>query len=447
MSKELDAHERLITLGVIVPDEPYSPTKGKEGWYSQRLKAKLEELDKQPAKVSQLQRFKSDVPYSKLVGAALDAVIAGDQDTAMQLRAELMMRFRRNDSQVEAALFKEHTNRQNGLEASQEPDSIDLTRLGGIDFLVDGFIPARDQTQIFGKAGTGKTTAALAIAFAVINGTGLLDHSHPAKPASVLFIASDSGAAPLIAAMQDMGVSHHPALSTAAEPRFYVWAAEPSQGASAWMADLRGCIRLQQFVQEHRIRLVLIDSCKAVCSAAGLEYTDNTLVTALLTYFKEVICAHTAVVWINHDGVQSGASAGAKAWKEIPSAIHQITKDEQTQRRTWNALKMRVGRERRFDYDLRDGQLILSSGEKPVGDCEAQIVEALSRAYEQGRQYLNRSELREQVCVVGGPSHKTLDNTLSKVVRAKHPAFTRVDGRQGCYRLASRFRDALEAQI
>jgi alanyl-tRNA synthetase len=30
----------------------------------------------------------------------------------------------------------------------------------------------------------------------------------------------------------------------------------------------------------------------------------------LLTFFKEVICPHTAVVWLNHDGVAKGAHAG-----------------------------------------------------------------------------------------------------------------------------------------
>jgi len=170
-------------------------------------------------------------------------------------------------------------------------------------------------------------------------------------------------------------------------------------------------------------------------------------VTALLTYFKEVICPYTAVIWINHDGVERGAAAGAKAWKEIPSAVHQITKDDQYGLRTWHAHKMRVGQERRFNYELREGQLCLMNGEKPIGDCHGLIIAALSRAYEQGRGYLSKSELREQICSAGGPSLKTLDNTLSKGVKAKHPEFTRVDNRIGCYRLAGRRRDALKAQM
>jgi hypothetical protein len=322
-----------------------------------------------------------------------------------------------------------------------------MSQISGMDLLIDGFLPANDLTLLYGKAGSGKTTVALGLVFAVLDGKGFLDHSHPAKPGSVLFIASDSGAAPLKAALQDMGSGDHPALTPRSKHRLFVWAAEPSQGAKAWAADLAGCIRLNNFVEEHGIALVIIDSCKAVCTGAGLDYMDNKLVTALLTYFKEVICPYSTVVWINHDGVERGAAAGAKAWKEIPSAVHQITKDEQTGLRTWHALKMRVGQERRFSYALKDGQFSLVGGEKPVGDCHGLIVAALSRAYEQGREHLNKSELREQICTASGPSLKTLDNTLSKGVRAKNPEFTRVDSHIGCYRLARRLREALKAQM
>jgi len=447
MSIEKEAHERLIILEEIKPDEYFSPQKAKEGFYSRELKAALKKRDPERQIEGHTQARSPKSTYTGLLDKILNAEAESDEDSSMMLRAEVMTAFRRNDSQVEAALFKHHMQKQVGRSLRVEPETIDLSRISGMDLLVDGFIPANDLTLLYGKAGSGKTTAALGLAFAVLNGTGFLDHDHPAQPASVLFIASDSGAAPLKAALQDMGAGSHEALTPLARDRLFVWAAEPSQGAKAWSADLHGCIRLQKFVEEHNVKLVLIDSCKAVCSGAGLDYMDNKLVTALLTYFKEVICPYTAVIWINHDGVERGAAAGAKAWKEIPSAVHQITKDDQYGLRTWHAHKMRVGQERRFNYELRDGQLCLMNGEKPIGDCHGLIIAALSLAYQQGRGYLSKSELREQICSAGGPSLKTLDNTLSKGVKAKHPEFTRVDNRIGCYRLAGRRRDALKAQM
>jgi hypothetical protein len=446
MTAEMGAYQRLIQLKTLPTTEFYSPSKAKECWYSVTLKAVLKELDQEEPSPTQKQlKPAAQASYTHLVAAALDAVVSGDQDTAMRLRAELMGQFRRKDEQVEAALFKDYVTRQCGSEMAVEPECVDLSRLGGMDFLVDGFVPANDQTHVYGKAGCGKTTAALEMAFAVVDGSGYLDHSHPARPASVLFIASDSGAVPLKAALQEMGLDDHEALKASSATRFYVWASEQSQGTTAWAADLRGCIRLQRFVEQHRIGLVVIDSCKAVCSAAGLDYQNNQLVTELLTFFKKVICPHTTVVWLNHDGTGKDAVAGAKAWKEVPSAVHQITKDDKSNRRTWHARKMRVGQERSFDFGLQDGRLVLLNGAKPTGKCADQIVKALQDAYLQGKEWLNKAELRELVCVEGGPSRKTLDNTLSNESRSTDPPFTTVRGRSGCYRLADRLKASLNA--
>ena len=446
MTAEKGAYERLITLRRLSPTEFYSPSKAKECWYSRKLKDVLKELDQQATSTEQKQLSSAgQATYGKLLRDALDAVVSGDQDSAMRLRAELMKRFNRSDAQFDAALIKEYVSRQIGSKTTQEPDSVDLSRLGGMDFLVDGFVPANDQTLLYGKAGSGKTTAALEMSFAVLEGTGFLDHSHPARPASILFIASDCGAVPLKAALQHMGLLDHEAFNPSSAPRFYIWASEQSQGTSCWAADLRGCIRLQRFVEQRQIDLVVIDSCKKVCSAAGLDYQNNQLVTELLTFFMQVICPHTSVVWINHDGTATNASAGAKAWQEVPSAVHQITKDDNSNQRTWHARKMRVGQERSFPFGQEDGRLVLLDGAKPTSKCSDQIVEALRDAYLQGENWLHKSELRKRVCVPGGPSTKTLDNTLSTDSRSQHPPFTPVRSRRGCYRLADRLKPALNA--
>jgi len=134
----------------------------------------------------------------------------------MQLRAETIARFRRTDAQIEAALFKLHTQQEIGSNATAEPESLDLSRISGMDWLIEGFIPDNDLTLLWGNAGSGKTTAALAAGSSVVFGAGLLDHSQPAPIGSVLFIASDSGAPPLYAAMQDMGMAERPELQDGA---------------------------------------------------------------------------------------------------------------------------------------------------------------------------------------------------------------------------------------
>jgi len=389
--------------------------------------------------------------YTELLDDMLNAVIDGRDDDAMELRAETISRFRRTDAHVEAALFRLHTEHETQGKTITPPKSLDLSKISGMDWLLEGFIPDNDLTLLWGTAGSGKTTAALAMALAVLQGTGLLDHTQPATQRKVLFIASDSGAPPLLAAMQDMGMAALPEVRNGHQQRFYVWASDPQQGMTAWAADLRGCIRLLEFIRANQIGLVMIDSCKAVCSGAELDYTNNQMVTSLLTYFKEVICPHAAVVWLNHDGTARGAVAGAKAWKEIPSVVHRITQEEQkdgtkiNNRRHWDVTKSRMGPGRQFLYQLNNGTLELCPHQETVGNCLAQVVDALTNAWQlQGLESLSRQELKERICIAGGPSVKTLDNTLSTATRARHPEICKCSGRRGQYRLAPRIADALK---
>jgi hypothetical protein len=392
--------------------------------------------------------------YSELLAAMLAAVIAGDDDEAMTLRAETIARFRRTDAQIEAALFKLHTERETRGKAITPPASLDLSRISGMDWLLEGFIADNDLTLLWGAANSGKTTAALAAAEAVLLGTGLLDHTQPAPRRGVLFIASDSGAAPLYAAMQDMGMADLPEVLQGPEQRFYVWASDPEQGMTAWAADLWGCVQLLHFIKNQQIGLVMIDSCKAVCSGAGLDYTNNLMVTSLLTYFKEVICPHAAVVFLNHDGTARGATAGAKAWKEIPSVVHRITQEEQkdgtkiNNRRHWDVTKSRMGPGRQFFYQLSNGTLELCADQEKVGNCLALVVDALCNALRmQGLDSLSRTDLQGRICLAGGPSPKTLDNTLSTATRARHPEICKVSSRRGHYKLAPRIADSLKGCI
>lgn len=321
-----------------------------------------------------------------------------------------------------------------------------------MDWLVEGFIPDNDLTLLWGNAGSGKTTAALAAGCAVLRGSGFLDHAHPAPTGAVLFIASDSGAPPLYAAMQDMDMAGMAEVQDGPQKRFHVWASDPDQGMTAWAADLRGCVRLLEFVKRHNIRLVVIDSCKAVCSGAGLDYTNNQLVTALLTYFKEVICPHAAVIWLNHDGVAKGAHAGAKAWKEIPSMVHSINREENkdgsliNNRRLWRVMKSRMGPTREFYYELQHGGLRLCPNQEKVGNCLARVVDVLMGAWQlEGQESLAKADLVERICMSGGPSRKTLDNTLWSATRAKHPEVCRAG--RGRYKLAPRIADSLKGCI
>lgn len=406
--------------------------------------------------------------YTELLAAALEATRSGQADQEMTLRAEIMARFRRSDAQITKALIDLLTTQEGGNVNRSTYGAVDLERTAGMDWQVEGFIPERDQVLIYGEAGAGKTTAAVGLAFAVIEGTGFLDRASHATRGSVLFIASDSGADPIKATLQSMGLMDHPALNPDAEQRLIVWAHDADQGRLAWDASLRGCIALLDFIRRERPALVIIDSAKAVTSKADLNYCDNAPVTALLTFAKEVLCAHCSIAWLHHDGTAKGSAAGAKAWKEIPSMVHAIEHVEMggsgddkggggprnepwkcERMRWWKVRKCRMGTGREFQFELDEGTgrpaLIPAAAKTVVQDARAGIVDELWRAWQEGQRTLSRRELIDAMRDQHSYSSKTTDNNLSRMVKARHPEVCRLSIPRGHYKLAPRMVEALAA--
>jgi len=382
---------------------------------------------KDPSTLPPASKDASALPsWSELISLALEAVKKGDVDTEMELRAEIAGRFRRNDSQVDAALFRLLTEQESGPRKKESADSVDLRTVQGLDYLVDGYLPANGLTLSYGSKGVGKTTAAIGLSIAVIEGKGFLDHSKATKPGRVLFIASDSGAGPLKTILQDMGYGDHPALIPGEGQQFFVWAHEADQGHSAWDVSVRGCVKLLQFVKAKRIDLVVIDSAKAVCAKAGLSYTDNDAVNALLTFMKEVITPHTSILFLSHDGTAVGSHAGAKAWAEIVDVVHRQTKPEGDHKsRTWTVVKNRLGPTREFSYALEEGELALAQGVETIGDASTAILKVLSEAYRRGHSTLSRKGIHEEVFKRFDFAPKTIDNTLQRLVQGKAPRVVR----------------------
>jgi hypothetical protein len=378
----------------------------------------------------------STLKWGEIIARMLEAIKEGDQDLEMELRATIMSAYRRSDQQVDAALFKQHTRNIAGHKRTGKRSGLDLSRITASDWLIPGFVIKNDLTLIYGNAGSGKTTVALGLADALLQGKGFLDHQISTIPGRVLFIASDSGAQPLLAALQDMNKIDRLEYREGADKRFYVWASDPDQDMLTWDVGLANCIELQSFVVDNKIDLVIIDSCKAVFSSAGIDYADNSLVTAILTYFKQVICVSTSVIFINHDGKEKGAAAGAKAWKEIPSIVHQIKRPDEKKNegaksfREWACVKNRRGTERQFHYRLDDGLLAVTQATEVVGNCIDEIVKCLHDS-PAGELHLN--DFRQRLT----PSFSlgTIKNTLTNGVNGSQPRLKRVPNKRGFYRL------------
>ena len=366
--------------------------------------------------------------WSELISLTLEAIRNGDKDEEMELRAEISGRFRRNDSQVDAALFRLLTEQEAGPKKTASTDSVDLRSVKGLDYLVDGFLSSNGLGLAYGPKGAGKTTAAVAISFSVVDGKGFLDHSKSARQGKVLFIASDSGAGPLLTVLQDMGLGDHPATIPGPDQRFFVWAHDADQGHAAWDVSVNGCVKLLQFVKEEGIDLVVIDSAKAVCAKGSISYMDNDAVNALLTFMKEAITPHTSILFLSHDGTAQGSHAGAKAWAEIVDIVHRQTmKQGEHHSRQWTVVKNRLGPTREFFYSLEEGELVLSQGTETIGDATSAILTVLREALiaKDPKKRLSRKGLHEELMRRFDYAPKTIDNTLQRLVQGKAPRLVR----------------------
>jgi archaellum biogenesis ATPase FlaH len=440
---EKDNWQQLILLRQLPADAAYSPTKAKEGYYSKALKRAISRPhDVAPALSLEPSRSEAQkLGFTELLEQALLAIRAEDLDTEMELRAEIMGRFKRSDTQITAALFRLLTEQETGKPAgsTDKAEALDLDCIEGLDALLDGFIPANDLGLMYGAKGSGKTLAALAMAFAAIDGTGFLDHSKPAQQGPVLFIASDSGAPPLMAAMQDLGVADHPAIR-GEDRSFYVWAHSASQGMSSWCASINGCVELLRFVKAKGIKLVLIDSAKTICAKAGISYLDNDSIAALLTFLKEAICPHTSVMILSHDGTEKGSHSGAKVWAEVPSIVHNIQQiPDAPHERVWRVVKSRMGSLRELRYQVgEDGGLEVCAGVETIEDATAAVIQVLTEATAKGVSSMSRAGLVQEIQQRFRLAPKTIDNTLVRMVRAISPEVCRVSNRRGHYKLSPR---------
>ena len=374
--------------------------------------------------------------FKQLLASMLEAIKKEDLDKEMEIRSEIMTRFRRTDQQVDAELFKLHTRNIVGVKPKSQERGLDLSRIEAMEWRLDGFIIANDITLIYGSAGCGKTTAALALARSVLLGEGFLHHQSPCAKGNVLFIASDSGASPLVSTMQDMSMIIMPEVQEGHQKRFHVFASDPNQGTPSWDISLSGCIYLLEFIKEKNIDLVFIDSCKAVCSNAGLDYSDNKVVTAILTHIKDVICPHAAVVFLNHDGTQKSANAGAKAWREVPSIVHMIQRPDPGKHdgarsfRQWTCVKSRLGSEWEIHFKYEDGMLMPMQATEKIGSCIDEIVQLLQKA---DNHALHLNDIVKNLS--SGFAIGTIKNNLSKAVKTRRPIVERVPNRPGWYRL------------
>jgi hypothetical protein len=396
----------------------------------------------QPAgKQSSKEQPKEEKPatFRELIATAYSAVLKDDLDMEMWAVAELKTIFRATDQQISRRMIEAHLATR-VKKAARQGDGVDLGAVQALTFRQDGFTIAGDVCLTYGSFGTGKTTYTVAKMIALCKGEGFLDRSAPCEPGKALFIATDSGAPALKKTLADLEIdpNTHP-LFKGPEQRIWIWAHAPEQGHEAWVCDLRGLVKLEQFIEKKGIDLVVIDSAKSVSSGAGWQYTDNDAVKVLLRYMREAVAAPTgcSIEFISHDGTQAGSHSGAKAWAEDPSmvvALIPIKENSDDAKITGIRAEFKKDRAATVDprrfvrYRLTDGRLELVEGSEVVGNCADGVLQILSEAHARGHQSLTAKAIDEEAFALLKATSKTVRNTLVQLVNARRlvkPAYGR----------------------
>lgn len=373
---------------------------------------------------------RDDRKFSELIRDLLSSYQIDDDDSVMELRASMKGRFRLSDDQINHHLFKE-------LAASKlKPvrrlhDSVDLTKVEELSYLLDGWLPKGDVSLVYAEKGTGKTCLALALSMALAKGESLLDRSKCVEPAKSMFIATDSGLGPLKKAMADLGMQpEDPIFSPAHKDQMiHIRGRASEQGHASWCCDIKGVIQLENQIKRHNLKLIVIDSAKSVSSSAGWSYTSNESTKAILTYMRECICEPLGctILFLSHDGTAKGSHSGAKAWAEEPSMVISLSKDLDQDGKLKGVVAQFIkdraappsSSQRKVPYRLSPdtGALELAPGVEKIGCCEDIIVEIMWAAYQGDVPVVSRKGLVDEAFAAHNRSAKTVDNTLGALVK------------------------------
>lgn len=380
--------------------------------------------------------------YRGLLKDCLEAIVEDDEDRYMQRVADMKNLYRMSDEQIQSRLLRLHM-KSKVKKAQATTEGVDLDQIEQLEYAMDGWIPKGAVRMTYGSSGTGKTTLCVWTAHNYAQGRNILDREESCPPGKALFIATDSGAGPLKKALADLGIDPKDDLLWRPGPqqRIWVWAHAPEQGHEAWLADIRGLIRLETFIKCQGITYVVIDSAKST-TADVFSYTSNESVKSLMRYIQCCICEPLSccIDWINHDGTEKGAAAGAKAWREDPSMVVRLTEEKDEDRQIGVRVQFVKDRaavidpKRTLVYALTEGALELAPDVEVVGSCEEQILELLWEQHCATQGAMRTAELKQEALLRFDTAGKTVENTVARMWQARPAKVVRP--RRGVYALA-----------
>ena len=289
MSIELDAFHQLDLAGQLSQDENFLPSKAKDGQYTKRL---TEFRKKNP------NWRRKRPPHRKL--SHTKAMECFERCVRIQAKKERNS-FKRRARLLKAAkdlglssLIKREEISQQVLEAKLEEQGEHFQLLSATDreamempvvrWLLPGVLPAGDLTILGGRPKVGKTRLAMAMASAVINGSGCFGLPSPSKPSSVLVCTDDQSEGDSAEMLKAVGLYKHPQLK---------W-------SKYFRLNERDINRLIESIKANPGALVIIDSLRSISRSCQHGENDPESGVILYDLKQAVVEAGGTLLLIHH---------------------------------------------------------------------------------------------------------------------------------------------------
>ena len=283
----------------------------------------------------------------------------------------------------------------------------------GQQWLLPNFLPKAKAAMLYGDSGVGKTSIALHIANAYINGLPFADSVYPAVADNrkVLFVASD-GQGDAYDHLQDYAEQSGFLDDDRFVDHFDVYAASEEDASGPFNFSEVHLVNLHQKLASGEYGLIFVDSLKAACMGSDFSIDDRTVAEPMR--LVQAMCAKTdtTLVWLHHTNKSSSGSShragGSTDVIEIISAAHELkhTWDEKTESGSteWIVQKVRGSSKRRFSYsfDFETGVVLDELVPEPASTGDL----VLRAIYESQYKRMSRESVAQRI----NKEPKTLSN-------------------------------------
>ena len=248
-----------------------------------------------------------------------------------------------------------------------------------MEYLLEGYVIKGEVGILYAPFATGKTSLACGMVKSGFNKVGFLDQVRKRDSFESLMIMSDGGANRFKEVYEELRL----------KPEMVkVWASDNKQAISNWKCDLRGLIKLHNYLKNNpQIKLIIIDSVISMLSGTHFSYCNNNEVDLIVDFLRSIICEPLgcSIMLLSHLSQDKGASSGAKRWVGAcgwAGEIKPVTNNEQedyTQRKLL-IRKDPINGKRVFDFKIdENGFFIPVYNSDMKGDCFGELKQHIQQ--------------------------------------------------------------------